>query len=340
MNEYHETERDAYSVGGDTMIGAMTDERRPCLVMMVGIPASGKSTEAAVYAAQGYIVLSSDDVRARYLAQQGMAYPDDEAARERVNRRVFEQLTAQAVQALRAGENIVLDATNLHRRRRMAILTQLRRLAGRTICRLFVTPHELCLARNATRDDATRVPPEAMQHMLCSFDCPVYQEGWDVIEPVISSQVYRFPFEQTVGCSQDNPHHTLTLYEHLRAAHAYAQAHEYPAELQQVALYHDIGKLYTKSFVNTRGECTSVAHFYGHEHYGAYLYLTEMCCGRTVKKSELQTILYNTALIGAHMRPLHAWSVSPKARAKDVALFGEAFVRDIERIHQADRAAH
>lgn len=113
-------------------------------------------------------------------------------------------------------------------------------------CVLFITPVEVCFARNATRKGIARVPDEAMKKMLRNFECPGYLEGWDKIEPVIGEDTYAFPFEATMNFSQDNPYHTLTLYEHLKAAHEYAVKSGFNTDIQEVAFYHDIGKLYRR----------------------------------------------------------------------------------------------
>ena len=107
-----------------------------------------------------------------------------------------------------------------------------------------------------------------------------------------------------------------------------------------MAFYHDIGKLYVKEFKNRRGDSTDLAHFYDHENYGAYLYLTEMCSGRRFDEEYFRKILYNTNLINCHMKPLNSWEASNTAKQKDIILFGEDFIRDLELLNRADRAAH
>ena len=111
-------------------------------------------------------------------------------------------------------------------------------------------------------------------------------------------------------------------------------------ELRRAARYHDIGKLYTKRFENTRGEKTKIAHYYGHENYGAYLFLTEMCCGKEINASEFDRVLYDANLINCHMRPLTRWAYIENAEKKDRLLFGDPFVEDLILLHQADRSAH
>lgn len=314
-------------------------EELPELIMFVGIPASGKSTTTEYYEKLGYLILSSDSIRLLLLENEE-EYPHEQKELDKLNVKVFETIRNRAVAALKVGKSVVIDATNLSRKRRMAFLSKLGRTKCVKKCVLFITPVEVCFARNASREGIARVPDEAMNKMIRNFECPEYWEGWDKIEPVVGEDTYSFPFEATVGFSQDNPHHTLTLYEHLNAAHEYAAENDFNSNIQEVAFYHDIGKLYVKEFKNRRGDSTDFAHFYNHENYGAYLYLTEMCSGRHFDEEYFRKILYNTNLINCHMKPLNSWEASNTAKQKDIILFGEDFIRDLELLNRADRAAH
>ena len=309
------------------------------LIMFVGIPASGKSTQSEQYRQQGYLVLSSDEIRESLLAQTN---PEEMTGKEKTNihSRVFEQIRKRTGEALKQGQSVVVDATNLGRKRRMNFLSQFSRIPCVKKCILFVTPAEICMERNRNRTGSARVPDTGMYRMLCNFECPNYWEGWDEIIPVVDSAAYRFPFHEVQGFSQDNPHHNLTLDRHMAAAVEYCREQGYGEQLQRVAAYHDIGKLYTKQYCNSRGEPTEDAHYLGHDNYGAYLYLTEMCCGRELSAEAFRNVLYETNLINCHMRPLTQWRWVDGAEEKDRALFGESFMADLIALHRADRASH
>ena len=83
----------------------------------------------------------------------------------------------------------------------------------------------------------------------------------------------------------------------------------------RAAEMHDIGKLATKTFINYKGEKSDVAHYYGHEHVGAYiasLYVQEP--GLLVPNSEEEMII---RLIRWHMllhRPLSKRSIDKYER--------------------------
>lgn len=309
------------------------------LVMFVGVPASGKSTLSKYYTEKGYYVLSSDEIRFSMMGEL-LKYPDKQQELNQLNRRVFENIDNDTKRFLENGESVVVDATNLSRTRRKKFLKKLQGVSCYKRCIVFITPIDVCISRNMKRQGIARVPDNAMERMFRQFECPYYWEGWDEIECFTTSDTYKFPFEKTVDFAQDNPHHSLSLSEHLIATKNFAVNNGYSVELQEVAYYHDIGKLYTKEFKNAQGDPTEHAHYYGHENYGAYLYLAEKCCGKNIEEDEFEIILYNANLINCHMRPLNYWNKYDGAKEKDIVLFGEGFVKDIGLLYDADRSAH
>jgi len=307
-------------------------------VTFVGIPASGKSTLAKEYEKRGYKILSSDVVRAdieQKLASGEIVMPSNTD----LNSMVFDQIRKEAISSLQENVSVVFDATNLGRRRRMNFRKSLYRMNCLHTCMLFITSKDECLRRNSLREGYARLPDEAMYKMFCNFECPNYWEGWDRIIPVIDDLPYSFDLSKTVGFSQTNPHQQLSLDEHMQAAYAFAVEQGFSEAVQKVARVHDIGKFYTKRFEDRRGEPTKTPRFYGHENYGAYLYLTEACCGKTLTKEEFDRILYETNLINCHMRPFSVWRDNPKAREKDKRIFGEQFYADLKALNACDRAA-
>ena len=273
------------------------------------------------YREEGYLVLSSDRIR-----ESLMEGTDLESLSEKekasIHSRVFESIRKETVIALKRGQSVVVDATNLSRKRRMSFLEQFKGFPCVKKCVLFITPVDICLERNRNRTGSARVPEERMQRMLCNFECPNYWEGWEEIELVADSTPYQFPFEKIRGFDQDNPHHRLTLDEHIAAAVQFCKEQGYGEMLERVAAYHDIGKPYTKQYRSTRGIATPHAHYLGHDNYGAYLHLAERCCGRALSPEAFRQVLYETSLINWHMRPLTNWRWSDGAEGKDRKLFG------------------
>ena len=135
------------------------------LVVLVGLPGSGKTTWAA---GQPYSVLSSDAVR------QLIA---DDPTIQTIHREVFDTLRSLARQRLELHRPVTcIDSTALTRWERRPWL----RLADDADCDaeaiFFDTPLEICLARNARRDRV--VPVEVVREMARRLEPPSIQEGF------------------------------------------------------------------------------------------------------------------------------------------------------------------
>lgn len=122
----------------------METSTKPVLVMMVGLPASGKSTIAYNLAKENnYIVFSSDALREElYLDINDQTH----------NHELFVELHKRIKTALKEGNNVIYDACNLSSKRRVAFLQELNRIHCRKECIIAATPYEQCLRNNASRD--------------------------------------------------------------------------------------------------------------------------------------------------------------------------------------------
>lgn len=142
------------------------------LVLLVGLPASGKSHYAATHRLPA---LSSDAVRALLTG--------DESDQSH-NGLVFTTLRSLAAARLRAGvESTVIDATSITRRERRTWL----RWAELHDCPVeavfFDTPLEECLRRNALR--ARRVPEPALRRMAARLEPPLLSEGFATLATIV-----------------------------------------------------------------------------------------------------------------------------------------------------------
>ena len=156
------------------------------LVVFAGIPASGKSTESLNYREKGYEIVSSDEIRGKIMKGVSLAdVPPEE--QNRINALVFETVYKNTEDALRRGVSVVVDATHLNRGHRMTFLNYFSKFDCPKKCVLFITPFELCMQRNSKRTGPALVPEKVMYRMLGFFECPSYDEGWDVIEPIAAN---------------------------------------------------------------------------------------------------------------------------------------------------------
>jgi len=135
------------------------------LLVLVGLPGSGKSTWAA---RQAFSSLSSDAIR--------LLIADDPAI-QTIHRQVFATLRYLARQRLELRRPVTcIDATSLTRWERRPWI----RLAQDACCDVeavfFDTPLEVCLERNGRRERV--VPEDAVREMARRMEPPSVQEGF------------------------------------------------------------------------------------------------------------------------------------------------------------------
>jgi predicted kinase len=301
-------------------------------VMLCGLPGSGKSTYAERLAVEeDFIIHSSDNIRAE------LGDVNDQSK----NEEVFNLLHQRVKSSLNNMHNVLYDATNLNRRRRMAFLRELKNIPCRKICVLVAAPWEVCLAQNSARD--RQVPEEVMERMYKSFQMPSTCEGFDEVIVHYKKEEWKSYYgsveeyvDSLVNFEQENSHHTLTLGNHMIGAVNYlaeTKASECSLDVLYATYSHDIGKPDVKSYVNGKGETTSEAHYYSHHNCGSYksLFFKYPKC---INKE------YVALLIEHHMKPMLEWKQSEKTREKDLKMFGQQFIDDVMLLHAADRYAH
>ena len=126
----------------------------PHMIILVGLPASGKSTRSTQLAAAGYRVISTDAIRAEITGS---------AADQSQNPRVVAIAHARAYDALEVGDHVVIDATNLLPEWRQPWLN-IAAVHGATVTiERLQTPLIVCLWRNYCR--SRRVPIRVMWRM-------------------------------------------------------------------------------------------------------------------------------------------------------------------------------
>jgi len=146
-------------------------DSRPRIVVLVGLPGSGKSTYLERYRLPA---LSSDTIR-KLLA-------DDEAD-QTIHGRVFVTLRHLLHHRIAVGRPVTyIDATNLTRHERKPYL-QIGRLCGCPVEAIFFdVPLEVCKERNRRRNRI--VPEEAMDRMAAKLAPPTREEGFSAVTVV------------------------------------------------------------------------------------------------------------------------------------------------------------
>ena len=152
----------------------------PELVMLCGIPCSGKSTYVNKLLTYEYwkdaIILSTDNYIEEQAKRLGMTYNEvfqdciDEATR---------QLEMSFVRAKEEGKRIIWDQTNLSIKTRKKKLTKVPSIYKRTVV-WFQVDLEEALKRNETREGKF-IPESILKRMYHQFEVPTLEEGFDFV---------------------------------------------------------------------------------------------------------------------------------------------------------------
>lgn len=307
---------------------------KPTLWFCVGIPGSGKSYWSETHKDElNATIHSSDAIREEF----------GDVNDQSKNELVFSTLHKRIKEDLIVGKNVLFDSTGLKRKNRLHFLRQIQNIPCKKICVLFATPVEICKSNNANRE--RKVPEEVIERMLKSFDVPCKQEGWDNIQIIwwdwkkegLEYYIFSDVCEWT-KIPQNNKHHSLSVGGHMieTAYQCSERYHDKFPKLYLACLMHDCAKPIVKGFIDSKGNPSAEAHYFGHDHYGSYqslFYLKEF----PVLNDE--DILYISLLINLHMSPF-VWDKSGKAKEKDRRLFGDDIISDIELLHECDVAVH
>ena len=291
---------------------------RPKLILLVGIPGSGKTTYAKNYIEQNSdtIHLSSDAIRKELYGDEAIQGNPSE---------VFSLMQKRAVEALNEGYDVIYDATNITRRDRASIIS---------ICPKFYqievhiiwAPIETCIERDATRDRT--VGKAVIDKMLKRFQAPYYDEGINEIIIVRPDDWYWDERGYIAKCfddmriPHDNPHHTLDVIDHCWEAQEYLFNKNITDEdLVFAALRHDIGKPYVKAFIDSKGNPCEQAHYYQHQ-----------CVGAWMSYGFSSITPYSAWLISVHM--------DPYLNTKYYKSLPAFLKKDVDLLHEADVNAH
>lgn len=250
-----------------------------------------------------------------------------------LNTLVFAEAYTTIKEKLKNGIDVIFDATNINYKRRIETIKTLKSKGDIECVAVFVaTPYEECLKRNSKRDRV--VPQHVIERMYRNFFVPQKYEGWDTIEVILSKEevdLRQYVEDNNFDMEQNNPFHTLTVSAHCTKCAKILLEKETTGCLPLAAALHDIGKPFTKTFKDKKGEITEVAHYYDHPNVGAYLSFIFTRPLKTEQKLEI------AKLIQWHM--LFHNNMLPKTLKKYTDLLGEETIEQLKIINEADIAA-
>lgn len=149
------------------------------LIVLCGLPGSGKSTYAKHITESGHFeCVSTDQIRKRFYGNENIQGNGKE---------VFDTAFLHLQTYGLANINCIFDATNITSRARRKVVQKCRQYYDLIICKYIDTPLDVCLHRNSQRERV--VPKEVILRMYKNFTMPSREEGFDYIETVIANSL-------------------------------------------------------------------------------------------------------------------------------------------------------
>lgn len=336
------------------------EENNASFLMLVGLPASGKSTftEEVMEGRDDIVLVSSDAIREELLG---------DVNNQEKNTDVFVEMAERTKQALKDGKHVIYDATNISRKKRRGLLQQLPKRTYKSVL-YMATEYKTVVGQNLNRERV--VPSEVIDRMYKNMQVPIYAEGWNNItfhydDETMNGEMprqfvdavragivlnreglelmnflatYFDEFFRIHDLAQDSKWHSLSVHRHTYYVYKhvldnYEAENETDKELMLwTALLHDTGKAFAKSFVNFKGEETRYANFIGHEYVSSQLAI-----------NFLKRLGYDDEFIHvvATLIQFHMYLLDEKAnRNKLLGLVGEDLYNKLEFLREADTLAH
>ena len=150
----------------------------PTVHVLVGVPASGKSTWLAAHPTG--VVASSDAYIEAEAARRGLTY---DAVFSETVQAANKKVLAEAKRAFKRRQDLVWDQTNLTRKVRAERL----RLVppGYTkVAVFFPTPSPTVLAARLASRPGKTIPPEVVAGMAAALEKPSKREGFDRVQTI------------------------------------------------------------------------------------------------------------------------------------------------------------
>lgn len=283
------------------------------LVVLSGLPASGKTTLAGQFKKKGYSIVS------------------DKTSYEEINKEGkdnYKESFQNIKELLSMGKNVLYDAPNITYRKRHALLNEIKDIDCKKTCIVVAVPYEECIKRNQKRKDG--IPYTMLHEMYQSWETPYFYEGWDKIN--ISLGKYKGTYgspedfvKQVIDFDQEKENHSRTLGDHcLETA---KNIDSTSSTLKAAGMLHDCGKVLTKT---KKGQKTSYPK---HQNVGAY----------NAMFYDIKNPLKVSILVNLHLIPF-SWE-NDKSRGEIIQQhyrrkWKRPLYANVMKLHEADVKAH
>ena len=142
------------------------------LIVMCGLPGSGKSFYANIYAENkdDYELISTDAIRKELLGDE-----NDQSDGWLIFMTAYSRINS----ILSCGKSAIFDATNITHKNRRKVIKYYRSTFPeiKLICICMKTPVDICIERDSNRERV--VGKDRIESMSRRFIYPVKEEGWD-----------------------------------------------------------------------------------------------------------------------------------------------------------------
>lgn len=154
------------------------ENNRPKFIMLVGLPASGKSTYSEKYKNdENWVVVSTDTYIEEYAAKNNTTY--NKCFKEQFQNAEI-HLRSILGKAIRENKNILWDQTNLNPKSRIRKLKMFPKHYYK-IATSFRVPLDEILKRNSKREEGRRISEDVIRSMNDPMTYPQPIEGFDKV---------------------------------------------------------------------------------------------------------------------------------------------------------------
>ena len=149
----------------------------PRLIVLCGLPGTGKSTDTGMMRESGWHIYSTDDYLEKICARDGTNY--DDVFAEYI-KHATEHMNRYLQHAIREGQNVLWDQTNLTLRKRRGILARFPSTYYTECWYYPVTERHYSewKHRLANRNGKT-IPERVLNNMISTMETPTDGEGFD-----------------------------------------------------------------------------------------------------------------------------------------------------------------